>query len=129
MLYAAKAFFMVFDRSYIRVEEFVRFLGTLVLIALLASCSRLHQAEGDPVAGKALFDSTCDACHYANSRASRAGPGLAGFYKKKAMANGISINDNHVERWIRDGNHLMPGYKNMLSDKQMRNLIAYLKTL
>jgi len=32
------------------------------------------------------------------------------------MSNGVSINDNNVERWIRDGNHLMPGYKNMLKN-------------
>ena len=78
--------------------------------------------KGNPVRGKELFDSTCDACHYANSPVARAGPGLAGLYKKKTLRNGAAVTDANVERYIRDGTHLMPGYKNKISEEQMLNL-------
>jgi mono/diheme cytochrome c family protein len=98
--------------------------GALLLI--VGACAR---PNGDVAKGRQLFDSTCDVCHYANSTIARAGPGLAGLYKKKTMVNGIPVNDKNMDRWIRDGSHLMPGYKDKLSQKQMQDLIAYLRTL
>ena len=79
--------------------------------------------------GKDLFDSTCDVCHYTNSHVARAGPGLKDLYSRKVLVNGAPLNDKNVEHLIRAGTNLMPGYKNMLSEEQMRDLITYLKTL
>jgi mono/diheme cytochrome c family protein len=101
----------------------------LALVALLASCANKPVVQGNAARGKELFDSTCDACHYANSAVARAGPGLAGLYKKKVLPNGAPVNDANLDRFIRDGTRLMPGYRNMLSVDQMRDLIAYLRTI
>jgi mono/diheme cytochrome c family protein len=112
---------------------------TLALGALLASCAKKPAAKGNPDQrpvirgnpdrGKALFDYTCDACHYANSRVARAGPGFAGLYKRKALVNGAAVTDANVERLIRRGSNLMPGYSDKISAEQMRDLIAYLRSL
>jgi mono/diheme cytochrome c family protein len=109
-----------------------RWLGscaTFALFIVLCSCGEKKDVKGDPVSGKALFDYTCVACHYANSTVARAGPGLAGLYKQKTLPNGPAVTDANVERLIRDGSSLMPGYRNKISPEEMRNLIAYLRTL
>jgi len=111
-----------YDRS-------LRFYAIFALVIFLASCVKRQEAKGDPVGGKALFDYTCEACHYANSTVARAGPGLAGLYKWKTLPNGDAVTDANVERFIRDGSNLMPGYRNKISKEEMSNLIAYLRTL
>ena len=100
-------------------------MATLAAGALLASCA---EAKGNPERGKALFDYTCDACHYTSS-AVRGGPGLQGLYQRKVLRNGSPVDDAHVERFIRDGTSYMPGYKDKITDEQMRDLLAYLRSL
>ncbi|HWR17695.1 MAG TPA: cytochrome c [Terriglobales bacterium] len=103
-------------------------IGLLFMFAfslLLGACSQ----KGDATRGKRLFDSTCDVCHYANSTKARAGPGFAGLYKQRALLDGTPVNDKNVERWIRQGSRLMPGYRNAITPEEMRDLLAYLKTL
>jgi mono/diheme cytochrome c family protein len=107
----------------------LRIFTTAALVLFLASCTKNHDNAGNPARGKELFDSTCDVCHYSNSRVARAGPGLKEFYKNKALPNGAAITDENVELFIRKGTSFMPGYKDALSPEQMRDLIAYLKTL
>ena len=107
----------------------IKFYATFALVIFLASCGKRQEAKGDSAGGKALFDYTCEACHYANSNVARAGPGLAGLYKQKTLPNGVAVTDANVERFIRDGSNLMPGYRNKISKEEMRNLIAYLRTL
>jgi mono/diheme cytochrome c family protein len=57
------------------------------------------------------------------------GPGLKGFFKKDKMANGKKVTDANVKARIDDGGQGMPAYKDMLSDGEKDDLIAYLKTL
>jgi mono/diheme cytochrome c family protein len=112
--------------------------SAIATLAVLVSCARTPPPRGVPgqppaiagnvERGKALFDYTCDACHYADSRV-RSGPGLGGLYKRKALRNGAPMSDANVERFIRDGSHLMPGYHDKLSADEMRDLIAYLRSL
>jgi mono/diheme cytochrome c family protein len=116
----------------------LRLIATLGLSLLFASCARTTPPKGNPdqpptisgsiELGKALFDYTCDACHYPDTRV-RAGPGLGGLYKRKMLRNGVPVTDTNVERFIRDGTNLMPGYHDELSADEMRDLIAYLRSL
>jgi mono/diheme cytochrome c family protein len=111
----------------------------LTVSVLLASCAKPPSAKGNvdatpavsgnPALGKQLFDYTCDACHYADSTVARAGPGFLGLYKRKVLVNGAAVTDTNVERFIRDGSHLMPGYRDKITPEQMRDLIAFLRSL
>jgi len=92
----------------------------IVQVLLCIACVK----RGDPVRGKQFFSSTCDACHYAN-----AGLDLAGLYRRKMLSNGAAVNDENIERLIRKGDHLMLGYHDRITEEQMRDLIAYLRTL
>jgi molybdate transport system substrate-binding protein len=123
---------------WLRRREPWRLIATLGFCLLFACCARTPTPKGNPdqpptisgnvELGKALFDYTCDACHYPDSRV-RAGPGLGGLYRRKTLPNGVPVTDANIERFIRDGSNLMPGYHDRLTADEMRDLIAYLRSL
>lgn len=68
-------------------------------------------------------------CHSTAPGVKKVGPSLAGVYELKALPSGEPVNDETLQRWIRNGGGMMPGFKNALSAEQMRDLVAYLKSL
>ena len=57
------------------------------------------------------------------------GPGLKGLFKKAEMKNGKKPTEANVRTKLDEGGNGMPPYKDMLSDQEKDDLIAYLKTL
>ena len=102
----------------------------VVSLLLLLACNskRAAPAPGDPTAGAKVFQSACAVCH-TTTKKKKVGPGLAGLYHASALPNAEPVNDQTVENWIRNGGGNMPGFKGILSPEQMRDVIAYLKTL
>jgi cytochrome c2 len=88
----------------------------------------LSAGKGDAAKGKAVFEQ-CAVCHNADSDEKKMGPGLKGLFKKDKMTNGKKPSDATVRARIDDGGQGMPAYKDMLSDEEKDDLIAYLKTL
>ena len=86
------------------------------------------QKKGDAAKGKAVFEQ-CGVCHNPDSDEKKMGPGLKGLFKKDKMANGKKPTEATVRQRIDDGGNGMPAYKDMLSDQEKDDLIAYLKTL
>lgn len=87
-------------------------------------------AVEDAAAGKKIFDEKCQSCHSATSNAAKIGPGLKGLYKNGKMpASGKPVNDANVRKQILDGGNGMPGFKGVIDDAGVADLIAYLKTL
>jgi cytochrome c len=84
--------------------------------------------EGDVEKGKAVFEQ-CAVCHNADSTEKKMGPGLKGLFQKSEMANGKKPTEENVRAKIDEGGNGMPAYKEMLSDEEKDDLIAYLKTL
>jgi cytochrome c len=96
---------------------------------LFGSVSMYGQKKGDAAKGKEVFDQ-CSVCHNADSAEKKMGPGLKGLYKKtKLDSNGKPVNDASVLQKINEGGNGMPAYKDMLTDEERTNLVAYLKTL
>jgi mono/diheme cytochrome c family protein len=89
----------------------------------------LSAAKGNAAKGKAVFEGTCAVCHNSDSQEKKMGPGLKGFFKKDKMSNGKKLTDVNVKARIDEGGQGMPAYKDMLSDGEKDDLIAYLKTL
>jgi len=85
-------------------------------------------AKGDPDKGKELF-TQCGVCHNADSEEKKMGPGLKGLFKRDKLASGKKVTDGNVRTQIDEGGKGMPPYKDMLSDQDKDDLIAYLKTL
>lgn len=100
----------------------------LVVGAALTASPSLLPAAGDAAKGKAIFEQ-CSVCHNADSDEKKMGPGLKGLYKKDKMANGKKPSDATVKAKIDEGGNGMPAYKDMLSDGEKDDLLAYLKTL
>ena len=84
--------------------------------------------KGTADKGKEVFDQ-CSVCHNADSTEKKIGPGLKGLFKHDKLVNGKPVNDANVRAKIDEGGNGMPGYKDILSDQERADLIAYLKTL
>ena len=97
-------------------------LGDLVFDLLSAD-------KGDAAKGKAVFGQYCAMCHNPDSNEKKSGPGLKGLFKKDKLANGKKLTDAAVRARVDEGGGGMPAYKDMLSDAEKDDLLAYLKTL
>jgi len=92
------------------------------------SIAALAAGKGDAAKGKEVFEQ-CAVCHNSDSTEKKMGPGLKGLFKRDKLANGKKITDATVRDQIEQGGNGMPSYKDMLSDTEKDDLIAYLKTL
>jgi len=80
--------------------------------------------------GKTIFQQKCTVCHYDNSDQKKIGPGLKGISKRGTFSvNGNKITDESLKTWIENGDQLMPGLKDSLEASQIKDVIAYVKTL
>ncbi len=79
--------------------------------------------------GKKIFDARCAICHFSDSTAKKIGPGMKGLYTRGKFADGKPVGDAATRAWIEKGGKNMPGLKDSLNAEQLRELIAYLKTL
>lgn len=84
--------------------------------------------EGSVESGKEVFEQ-CGICHNIDSDEAKMGPSLQGLFKKEKLANGKPANEESVRQVINDGGNGMPGYEELLEADEMRNLMAYLRTL
>jgi cytochrome c len=98
--------------------------GTL----LAGSVAAMAAGKGDAAKGKDVFEQ-CGVCHNADSTDKKMGPGLKGLFKKDKMSNDKKPTEANVRAKIDEGGNGMPQYKEMLSDQEKDDLIAYLKTL
>jgi cytochrome c len=79
--------------------------------------------------GQKIYGKQCEICHYATSKAKKIGPGLANIYPGGKFSNGKKVDDAAMRVWIESGGKDMPGFKETLKPNEIRDLIAYLRTL
>jgi cytochrome c len=80
--------------------------------------------------GKEVFDKKCAVCHYADSDAKKIGPGLKGIGKRGTFTvNNSKVTDESLKTWIENGDNLMPPFKEALDPAQIKDVVAYVKTL
>jgi mono/diheme cytochrome c family protein len=75
---------------------------------------------GDSRRGEELYNASCIVCHGSRARGG-IGPRLAG--------NPILSNEKAFWKIVREGRHVMPPMKGTLSEQQMADIQAWLKTL
>jgi len=111
----------------------VGFAGLLGAGALLVEGATAKTATANSAAvgrGKTVFQQKCSVCHYDNSEQKKIGPGLKGLSKRGTFTvNGNKITDESLKAWIENGDQLMPPFKDALEAGQIKDLIAYVKTL
>lgn len=111
--------------------------AAVVLAAVLAGCETRPPRKSDSelgldpqqARGRRVYDVHCLVCHEAYSASDRNGPSLMGMYGKKFMTSGQPVNDERVRDAIVLGRSKMPAYGDLLSEQQVNDLLAYLRTL
>jgi cytochrome c len=80
--------------------------------------------------GKEAFEKKCAVCHYADNDQKKIGPGLKGLSKRGTFTvNNNKVTDESLKTWIENGDNLMPPFKDVLEPNEIKDVIAYVKTL
>jgi mono/diheme cytochrome c family protein len=88
------------------------------------------KSSGSATKGKEVFDQKCGICHFADSDAKKIGPGLKGISKRGTFTvNNNKFTEETLKAWIENGDSLMPPFKEVLDAEQIKDVIAYVKTL
>jgi mono/diheme cytochrome c family protein len=110
-------------------------VGLLLIICLLSCQAERRKSDAElglnpqQAQGRRVYDRECIRCHEPYSRWGTRGPSLTGLYKKKFMPSGIPVNDDRLRDVIMMGKAKMPAFNRTLTDQQVTDLLAYLKTL
>ena len=89
-----------------------------------------HASAGAAARGKEVFEKKCAMCHFADSDQKKIGPGLKGLSKRGTFSvNGNKVTTESLKTWIENGDALMPGMKDSLEPAQIKDVVAYVKTL
>src|SRR5258708_13711701 len=104
-------------------------LGCFVALLAVGQDEKNGKGGGDATKGKDVFESTCSACHNADSNEKKIGPGLKDLFKQDKLGNGKKPTEANVKALIDAGGNGMPSYADLLKDEEKPNWIAYLKTL
>ena len=79
--------------------------------------------------GASFYDAKCLSCHYADSEDKKIGPGLKDLFKKEKLPySGRPATVENVKRQLIQPALVMPSFTK-LTEQEMSDLIAYLKTL
>ena len=89
-----------------------------------------HGSAGSAVRGKEVFEKKCAMCHFADKEEKKIGPGLKGLSKRGTFTiNGAKVTTEALTTWIENGGSMMPGMKESLEPAQIKDVVAYVKTL
>ncbi|MGA8773467.1 MAG: cytochrome c [Terriglobales bacterium] len=111
--------------------------GLIAIVFALAGCDverRKSDAElglnPQQAAGRKLYDNYCDRCHEPYSSRGKKGPSMKGVFKRQYLElSGLPANDDRVTDIVQYGRAKMEGFGQVMSDQQIKDLLAYLHTL
>ena len=89
---------------------------------ILLCCAPLAAHAGNPMVGAGLYTTHCTKCHGGNGRATMAGTPDLIVHKL------ISKSSQQLLSTIKTGRGIMPAYEGMLTEEQMNDILAYLRT-
>ena len=118
----------------------------LMFSMILISCAQQSNQIGDPITGKELFHQTtigsapgCTTCHSTQSEKVIVGPSLAGIANRAGGRVSGQTAEEYLRNSILDPNLyvvdrfssglMYQNYRDVLTDEQINDLIAYLSTL
>lgn len=85
-----------------------------------ASDSGRKSLTGDPKRGEDLYKASCVVCH---------GPQAIGGVGPRLAGNPVLSNDQAFWKLVYEGRHMMPPLKGAVTEQQMADIKAWLKTL
>lgn len=108
-----------------------------IAFGMLALSASFAMADGDAVAGKKLFLSHCAVCHKADASGGiKLGDTKSANLESPALEDQYHKDDTLIRRAILDGkdeeggdlDKIMPRWKGKITDAQVSDIIAFLKT-
>ena len=110
---------------------------TLCVVVAVSQLPGIASGAGDAAKGKAKYQEVCAACHGASGKGD--GPAAAGLPTKPRNHTDAAymnkLKDQQVFDFIKKGGQamgkspLMPAWGGQLSDDQIRDVVAYIRTL
>jgi mono/diheme cytochrome c family protein len=109
----------------------------MLALVTLAGCDverRKSDAElglnPQQAAGRKIYDNYCDRCHEPYSSHGKKGPSLKGVFKRQYLSeSGLPANDDRVSDIVKYGRAKMEGFGQVMTEQQIKDLLAYLHTL
>jgi len=108
------------NKIMIRPRVSAAMMWTLLLCCCLVA---LPVSAANPQQGSKFYTKNCQNCHGATGVAQM--PGLPDF----SRGQGLLSSDNDLMQFIRNGRGMMPAFRGLLSDRDILDVIAYLRTL
>jgi mono/diheme cytochrome c family protein len=71
----------------------------------------------------------CTGCHRAKASENKVGPSLQGLFKRRNLLNGRAATEQNIRLRIQNGGDGMPPFQQILSAKEIDQVIAYLRKL
>ena len=105
------------------IRELLLLLGVL---GLPLSYAQVSSSRGT-AEGERIFQQ-CSGCHGEKAVENKGGPSLKGLFQRRRLLNG-SATERNIRLRIRNGGDGMQSYEQVLSAKELDQLIAYLKKL
>jgi len=109
------------SRSNEKITSFTRLSVFLTIFALSLVSGAAYAS--DPVKGGKTYSMRCAACHGATGTSMM--PGTPSFARGDRMVQPDSV----LLSSIRDGKNAMPAFRGMLTDNDILDVIAFLRTL
>jgi mono/diheme cytochrome c family protein len=80
--------------------------------------------------GRKLYDDYCDRCHEPYSSRGKKGPSMKGVFKHQYLSiSGLPANDERMTDIVKNGRAKMEGFRQVMTDQQISDLLAYMHTL
>jgi mono/diheme cytochrome c family protein len=111
-------------------------VAILALVALVGCDVERRKSDAElglnpqQAAGRKLYDNYCDRCHEPYSSHGKKGPSLKGVFKRQYLSqSGLPANDERMTDIIKYGRAKMEGFGQVMTEQQVKDLLAYLHTL
>jgi mono/diheme cytochrome c family protein len=111
-------------------------VAILALLALAGCDAERRKSDAElglnpqQAEGRKLYDNYCDRCHEPYSSHGKKGPSLKGVFKQQYLSlSGLPANDGRVGEIVKYGRSKMEGFGQVMTDQQIKDLLAYLHTL
>jgi mono/diheme cytochrome c family protein len=120
-----------------RVRRSLLAFAALIALMTVTGCDierRKSDAElglnSQQAEGRRLYDNYCDRCHEPYSSRGKKGPPLKGVFKQQYLPlSGLPANDDRVGEIVKYGRSKMEGFGRVMTDQQIKDLLAYMHTL
>ena len=97
-------------------------LSRLSVLAVMLTVAGYEARAADIFNGREVYDMHCQGCHGIDGRSVE--PGTPDFTRGESLL----VPDTELFKRLWDGAH-MPSYRGMLEDSDLRDVIAYVRTL